>query len=311
MSRLLALLLLTSTAAHAGYAEDRAAIKAMSGCYAVTFHFVETFVKDPNYPIRSKEYTEYGTEWIDLDVDTDQQIALQHVLVMGESGMKHWRQEWEYQPTKILEFTGNNIWATKALDAGSTQGQWVQKVGQVDDSPRYECVAPWVQWSNSNGAQNYWECKTYAPLPRREFSQRSDYNVLDRRNRHIITADGWLHEQDNRKLLITEQGAVTEIAQEKGLDTYRKVDASQCEGARKEWNKTKGVWHVIQAMWAHIESHHPVLHFQDKVDGEVLWSKLFTLADKTMAQVESTGTLDEKALSKQAHDTIHQYLIEE
>ena len=145
-------------------------------------------------------------------------------------------------------------------------------------------------------------------MPRREFSKRSDYNVLDRRNRHIITADGWLHEQDNRKLIVNAQG-VTEIAQEKGMDTYRKVDASRCAGARAEWNKTKNVWHVIQDMWAHVEADHPVLKLKGTVDGKTLWERLFALADETMLQVETTGTFDQKLLSRQAHDIIHLYMM--
>ena len=286
------------------------AIRAMSGCYAVTFQFIETFVKDPKYPIRSAQYSEYGTEWVDLDVDTEEQIALQHVLVIPDGAMKHWRQEWTYEPTQALEFQGNNTWATRKLAAGSTVGQWKQSVGQVDDSPRYSCVAPWVQWQSGEKSQNYWECQTYAPLPRREFTKRSDYNVLDRRNRHMLTAEGWVQEEDNRKLLVNEKG-VTEIAQERGLDTYRKIDDSKCDVARNEWNKTKGVWHVIQGVWAHMEGHHAIMTFKSTVDGQVMWAKLFALADSYQVQIENTGIFNAKALEKETHDIIHQYLITE
>jgi hypothetical protein len=301
----------TNSAFASNRLEERSSIKAMAGCYEVTFRFVETFVSDPNYPIRSPEYVEHGLEWIDLDVDTEETIALQHMLAIDGGSMKHWRQEWQYEPTFALEFRGLNTWSTETFIPGSTQGQWIQKVSQVDDSPRYQCVAPWVLWSNGKTSLNYWECQSFAPLPRREYTLRSDYQILDRRNRHVITEDGWVHEQDNRKLRINLDGTTTEIAQEKGINTYRRVDASRCEVARKDWNESKEIWHVIQAMWQHISGRHPVLVFKEKVDGQALWSKLFKLADKNLDSLQTTGTFDAKALRKEAHDTIHQYLLED
>jgi len=38
-------------------------------------------------------------------------------------------------------------------------------------------------------------------LPRREYSKRSDYNVMMRGNHVEITDEGWLHEQDNEKVI--------------------------------------------------------------------------------------------------------------
>lgn len=49
--------------------------------------------------------------------------------------------------------------------------------------------------------KDYWENKTSSPLPRREYTKRDDYNVMLRGNRHEITDYGWMHEQDNDKMI--------------------------------------------------------------------------------------------------------------
>ena len=36
--------------------------------------------------------------------------------------------------------------------------------------------------------------RTWRPLPRREYTRRSDYNALDVVNRHTIVRGGWTHE---------------------------------------------------------------------------------------------------------------------
>mgnify|MGYP006197439051 CR=1 FL=1 len=47
--------------------------------------------------------------------------------------------------------------------------------------------------------------ETWRPLPRREFSVRKDYEVLVGTNRHTITPDGWLQEENNLKRVLPER----------------------------------------------------------------------------------------------------------
>jgi hypothetical protein len=70
---------------------------------------------------------------------------------------------------------------------------------QVDDSPRYESIGTWVHVDG----RHEWQSKTDSPLPRREFTKRSDYNVLRRGNRIYLTPQGWMFEQDNKKIVRT------------------------------------------------------------------------------------------------------------
>jgi hypothetical protein len=118
-----------------------------------------------------------------------------------------------------------------------------------------------------------------------------------------------VHEQDNSKIQITESGQ-KRIADEKGINTYTKVDSSRCEFARKWWSDNKSVWHVIQGMWAHLSSHHPLIQLKGTVAGKTLWMALFELAETYQKEFETTGQLNEKALKKASHDLIHLFLIE-
>ena len=65
-----------------------------------------------------------------------------------------------------------------------------------------------------------WENTANAPLPRREYTKRSDYQVMRRLNSHILTDDGWVHEQDNEKIVVEEDGEYV-LVEEKGRNTYK------------------------------------------------------------------------------------------
>lgn len=256
--------------------QDRKAIQSMAGCYKVTFRFSETFKTDKDYPITSKDYQESGLEWVDLDSASDDFIALQHVLWTPDGSLKHWRQEWTYEPTSLLVFQGRGTWKHQALSKQESRGTWGQRVLQVDDSPRYDCAAPWIHW----GSNHYWECEAPAPLPRREFSQRSDYQIVGRRNRHQIVDNGWLHEQDNRKLALID-GQPTELAKEKGLDSYERVPDEQCATMREWWKGTRAYWHVIQGVWSDVYANPEGVKLKSVVNGKPLYQPLFDLVDQT------------------------------
>src|SRR5690606_32663777 len=111
-------------------------------------------------------------------------------------------------------------------------------------APRYQGSAP---WQVVNG-HTIWENTVDAPLPRREYTQRSDYNILNRTNRLVIKNDGYDHVQDNKKLLRAD-GADQVITEEKGLNLYEKMDMSDCDEAAKYWEEHKGFWLAVQQEW--------------------------------------------------------------
>lgn len=268
--------------------EDIKAIKSMCGCYEVKFNFTETFQysKDTAHYKPSKTKHETALEWVALVEDQKDKIVLQHLLITGkteEDVIKHWRQDWVYQNTNLYSFYKDRTWKFSQLNPKNVKGQWTQKVYQVDDSPRYEGSATWV---NADGT-TYWKNTTDAPLPRREHTKRDDYNVLKRRNIHEITKTGWIHEQDNDKIVRDEKAGDIILAQEKGFDTYTKIDDSKCKIAQEYWEKNKKIWEKVRSKWETVFSQNKDLSLKKVVDGQPLYGHLFELKpDATQAQID-------------------------
>lgn len=256
--------------------QDRAAIKSMCGCYEVTFNFAETFEysNDSSY-VPSEDKHDKALEWVQLVDDEKNKISMQHLLIVGPPTqpyiVKHWRQDWEYENTDLYEYNYDNQWNYVSLPKKQVKGQWTQKVFQVDDSPRYAGSATWVHVDG----KSYWENTTSAPLPRREYTKRSDYNVTIRRNRHEITDTGWVHDQDNDKVIREKGKNDVLLAQEKGYNTYVRVEDSKCKAAQEYWNQQKDKWAIVRAKWEGIFARNKNLSLKKKVDNKVLYKYLF------------------------------------
>lgn len=277
---MLALLGQVHASVHISKASDKAAIKAMTGCYLIRFQNAETFALTSNYEYFPR-YASGGLEWIFVDSENENEIELQHLLIIPEMPggvLKHWRQTWHFENKSIYDFQGDNAWNYKELNAQSVVNEWTQKVYQVDDSPRYECSAPWIH----TGKKTYWECEADAPLPRREFSVRSDYNILRRTNRHELTSFGHVHDQDNLKVS-RAAGVDTALVMEKGYYTYKKVDDAQCAAAPAWWQTHRRFWKDAQSVWNKVFDEKKDIAFQARVDNSLLWQKLFTLDEQFSA----------------------------
>jgi hypothetical protein len=261
----------------------------MCGCIKIDFNFSETFVfsKDENYQ-KSKNYKSGGLEWGQLIVDDKNKISIQHLLIVGSKQfptiVKHWRQDWIYQNTNLYVYDKNDIWSFKSLEKNDVKGQWTQKVFQVDDSPRYEGSASWVHVDG----KSYWENTTPAPLPRREFSKRSDYNVTLRGNRHEIIDEGWIHDQDNKKIQKDDAGNESVLAHEKGFSTYTKVPDAECKAAVDWWMKNSNKWKMVRDKWDLIYSNNKDLALKSVVDDKKLYSYLFSPKTDSKNEIDST-----------------------
>jgi hypothetical protein len=122
--------------------------------------------------------------------------------------------------------------------------------------------------------KSYWENTTDAPLARRELTTRSDYNVLTRTNRHEITKTGWIHDQDNDKIIRADGKEDVLLAQEKGYNTYVKVDDSKCKAAQDFWTKESARWSLVRTKWNDIFSRNKDLALEVKVDNKDLFRYL-------------------------------------
>ncbi len=272
-------LLLIASSAFAQDERDQAAIKAQCGCYEVTFQYAETFAPSAKYEFHER-YKASALEWVGLVEDTPEMISIQHILVMNDSfSMKHWRQDWHYENIDLYTFAGDNVWNYETLADENTQGQWTQKVFQVDDAPRYEGSATWVH----TDGRHYWESTVDAPLPRREYTHRDDYNILQRTNHHEITDEGHRHEQDNVKIRRTSEKERV-MAHEKGMNTYQRVDDARCQAAASWWHTNQAFWADVPTVWGEVFARQQTLNFQERVDDERLYERLFPLNKELVAE---------------------------
>ena len=268
--------------------KDVESIKSMCGCFKIDFNFTETFVfsEDEDYK-KSKTYKSGGLEWGHLIVDEKNKISIQHLLIVGSKQfptiVKHWRQDWLYQNTALYTYDKNDKWSFVNMDKKDVRGQWTQKVYQVDDSPRYEGTSSWVHVDG----KSYWENTTPAPLPRREFSKRSDYNVTLRGNRHEVTDSGWVHDQDNKKIQ-KDDGSQFVLAHEKGYSTYTRVPDEDCKAAVEWWEKNSNKWKMVRDKWNSIYGLNQDLALKPSVDDKKLYSYLFSPEVVEEGEIEST-----------------------
>ena len=258
--------------------KDLASIKAICGCFEVNFNFAETFSysKDSIYQPSENKYDK-ALEWVQLVDSNEDFVSMQHLLIVGDIlnpyVIKHWRQDWMYENTDSFPYAVNNIWPYKSNKASEVKGQWTQRVFQVDDSPRYEGSATWVHVDG----RSFWSSNADAPLPRREITKRQDYNVTLRRNHHEIFDWGWNHEQDNDKLVREADKKDVILAQEKGYNTYRKVENERCIAAQVFWEDNKEMWALVRKQWNTIFSMRQNIQLKDKVEGKRLFQYLFAL----------------------------------
>ena len=269
--------------------QDIEAIKSMCGCYKVEFNFAETFAPDKDYKFHDN-YRAGALEYVHPVEESNDKIVLQHLLVIGDTMIiKHWRQDWAYENTDFYMFDKSNTWKYVSKPASEVKGQWTQKVYQVDDGPRYEGSATWVHVDG----KHYWENTTDAPLPRREFSKRDDYNVMKRKNRQEITDYGWVHEQDNQKIIREDTGDEV-LAWEKGWNSYKKTDESKCQVAKDWWNKHQAYWADVRAVWDELFATQQTLAFNMKVEDKILFQRIFALGDEVQQENLTSAQTREK-----------------
>lgn len=231
------------------FARDREAILAMTGDYDVTFHFEELVALAPDYALRPVKDSG-GQETVFVLEDSGDVIRLQHVLAVGPEDapivVKHWRQDWVYEPARVLEYAGLERWATRDVPEAERAGSWSQTVYQVDDSPRYAGVA---KWRHADGVSTWESPVIWRPLARREATTRDDYNVMQVVNRHTITPWGWAHEQDNEKIVLGPDGSTRALVREAGVNSYRKTDDFPHASVDAYWARTADFWAAVRDRW--------------------------------------------------------------
>ena len=282
---------------HAQSALDKSSIDKLCGCFAVTFNYAETFTNDTNntfksHPRDNRPVTEYELPII----KTPKRVVIQHILVVpGGMVIKHWREDWDFEKTVRWEYVKDHTWKKVKLSPKEVKDTWTQSVWEVTDAPRYMGAGKWVNLNN----QTFWLNTTDAPLPRREYTTRKDYNVMNRTNRLVVSDQGYIHEQDNKKIIRTDNTADSLLAEEKGYNDYVRLPEGKCESAKKFWSGYKAAfWADVRSNWDDILDKANFIQLKGKVDGKRMYESLDDLEN---AQTKA-NPIDRKAAIRQLMD---------
>ncbi|MBC7948287.1 MAG: hypothetical protein H7Y42_10440 [Chitinophagaceae bacterium] len=278
---------------------DKQYIKQLCGCFDVTFKYAETFSPDANYKYHDREEINGGTELIFVVEESDRKLVLQHLLVITDSMIiKHWREDWRYEDTISWKYIANRVWEKERIPASRVKGQWTQGVWEVSDAPRYQGTSDWM----SIDGKVSWQNTTDAPLPRREYSVRNDYNILKRTNRLVIGDSGWVHDQDNQKI-IRENGKDRLLVEEKGVNVYKRITDANCASAKLYWDKNKDYWGRVRTIWNNILDRSERINLQTAINGKPLHDHLFQLAKEY-----STGRVNATDVDSKISGFVREFL---
>lgn len=280
--------------ADASYLRDRQAILGMVGNFRVRFDFRETTPFVAGYaPIDDK--VSGGYESVRVVEDSATRISLQHILVVEDHGksvvVKHWRQDWTYQPKEVLTYEAPGKWVLTPVSEVDRKSAWSQTVWQTDDSPRYGAVG---HWAYDNGVSRWMSEATLRPLARRDAVRHPVYDRYVGTNRHALTPEGWVQEQDNAKVGLKDGKPVT-FVHEVVTNTYTRNDNFPVKAADDYWAATKDYWAAVRVAWDDAAAKgHGVKVTEEAENGSVTGLKLMGLA----ADIQAGKTTTAEAVAK-------------
>lgn len=273
---------------------DRADILSMAGNFKVRFDMQESTRWDATYTPLDKKISG-GNEVVRVIEDSGRKIVLQHMLVIEHEGkshiVKHWRQDWEYEPAKLLVYSDRNAWKWEDVPEKMRRGRWSQTVWQVDDSPRY---GGWGQFEEQGGVRRWRSNWTWRPLARRDAVRKPVYDRYLSINRHQTSPDGWIHWQDNTKMA-TKDGELVPVVQEYVLNSYTKFDGYDVKAADDYWTATKDYWAAVRTEWDKVAATKGGIAVQEEAEaGTVISGRLLEIAD----EVQSGKLKQDKAIAE-------------
>ncbi|HET7792432.1 MAG TPA: DUF6607 family protein, partial [Rhizobacter sp.] len=261
-----------------------------------------------------RPYQSWATEWVSVVRDEPRFISLQHLLVMfmrtkdgaaeGPFVSKHWRQDWRYEPSAIVEYQGRDRWQQRSVPAAPRRGAWLQTVYQVDESPRYASLG---RWQHSASFSTWLSADTWRPLPRREWSVRDDYQVLLGTNRHTIGPTGWTQEENNLKAVLNVQRELDPntpyLAREYGMARYERLrESSDFAHADRYYERTRLFWDQVRDTWSATFARQGTVTLRGPVDKLGLFAPLFDRAEQINEKGMAVGDDDAKLIRQALAD---------
>ncbi|MGD9897171.1 MAG: DUF6607 family protein [Candidatus Methylacidiphilaceae bacterium] len=260
----------------ASFETDRKAILSMEGSWRVGYRFEEIFSLKPGYSVRPP-YKIAGFEKVVVLEEQGEHIALQHLLIDARGTVtKHWRQDWDYQRRSFWEYAGKDRWKSVDLAPEEVKGSWIQTVWNVDDAPRY---AGYGRWRHRKGFSEWVSHPLWRPLPRREVSRRSDYDLLRSVMHQLVGSEGWILEEENDKVSRDQTGESI-LARELGVISYRKGSRVDFAAADSYLRKRAPFWKIVRDAWSRIFEQNREVGYQGKEDGRELAEGLFAAAER-------------------------------
>jgi len=114
-------------------------------------------------------------------------------------------------------------------------------------------------------------------LPRREYSTRDDYDVMIGTNTQTITPTGWVHEQNNKKVITSNQAV---LAKEIGIARYERIKDFDWQVGFDYWAETRDFWKRVRSIINNKLDNSLTFKLKPPQNAEPLWSKLFMMADE-------------------------------
>ena len=173
----------------------------------------------------------------------------------------------------------------------------------MDDSPRYMASGRWEHFANYS---SWTSEETWRPLPRREFSVRDDYHVLIGTNRHTIYPTGWVQEESNLKVVLSETGErEAALARENGLARYERIENFDWQAGDDYWAKTGPFWSLVRKAWNRRFNEESTLEVAKTYEDTPLFMAMFQLADSSTAD-----TFNPKQTERDIDTTLSRYISE-
>lgn len=295
-----------ATPPDAGADADRAAIRALSGVFEVSYDARETVALMPGYRVGPGHRAE-AREAVLLVEDTPDRLTLEHLLLVGDPPAiaKHWRQTWTHQPGSRLGYDGNHTWS-RELFLTPQAGAWAVQVAEADERPSYEIVGRWRH--SDAGLSTFTELRpSDRPVSARDGAS-PDAAALTALTRIDVSPAGWAWTTDGQSR--SDQGPLARIL---AVATYREASPDPAPGntsgdsagsssggsdgsasassdtavaadvdasaAAQSWWQSRGAfWDAVRAAW-HDRAAAPRYAVAPDVSGEPLWEALFALED--------------------------------